>query len=85
MKIGNLTKIEYKNRVQRICRAHIKMLYEKYDVLDTLFPLTASCIGWPHETDNGRHPCKVCVWCKERLWAFGSNDFLLNHEGWEFP
>ena len=66
-------------------KSYIKMLYEKYDVLDTLFPLTASCIGWPHETDNGRHPCKVCVWCKERLWAFGSNDFLLNHEGWEFP
>ena len=66
-------------------KSYIIMLYEKYDVLDTLFPLTASCIGWPHETDNGRHPCKVCVWCKERLWAFGSNDFLLNHEGWEFP
>lgn len=66
-------------------KSYIKMMYEKYDVLDTLFPLTASCIGWPHETDNGRHPCRMCVWCKERLWAFGSDDFLLDHEGWKFP
>lgn len=66
-------------------KSYVKMMYEKYDVLDTLFPLTASCIGWPHETDNGQHPCRICVWCKERLWAFGSDDFLLNHEGWEYP
>ena len=66
-------------------KSYVKMMYEKYNVLDTLFPLTASCIGWPHETDNGRHPCRMCVWCKERLWAFGSDDFLLDHEGWKFP
>ena len=66
-------------------KSYVKMMYEKYDVLNTLFPLTASCIGWPHETNDGQHPCRICVWCKERLWAFGSNDFLLDHEGWEFP
>lgn len=52
-------------------KSYVKMMYEKYGVLDTLFPLTASCIGFPDETDNGAKPCRNCVWCKERLWAFG--------------
>lgn len=52
-------------------KSYVKMMYEKYGVLDTLYPLTASCIGFPHETDNGQKPCMNCVWCKERLWAFG--------------
>jgi len=56
-------------------KSYVKMMYEKYNVLDTLFPLTASCIGWPSETDNGQKPCRMCVWCKERLWAFGE-DYL---------
>lgn len=50
-------------------KSHVKDMYVKYGVLDTLFPLTASCIGWP---DKVTLPCKVCVWCKERLWAFGT-------------
>lgn len=52
-------------------KSYVRMMYEKYGVLDTLFPLTASCIGFPHETNNGQKPCRNCVWCKERLWAFG--------------
>lgn len=52
-------------------KSYVKMMYEKYGVLNTLFPLTASCIGFPYETDNGQKPCRNCVWCKERLWAFG--------------
>ena len=52
-------------------KSYVKMMYEKYNVLDKLFPLTASCIGFPYETDNGQKPCRNCVWCKERLWAFG--------------
>ena len=52
-------------------KSYVKMMYEKYGVLDTLYPLTASCIGFPHKTDNGQKPCMNCVWCKERLWAFG--------------
>jgi len=56
-------------------KSYVRMMYEKYNVLDKLFPLTASCIGFPHETDNGQKPCMNCVWCKERLWAFGK-DYL---------
>ena len=41
------------------------MMYEKYGVLDTLFPLTASCIGFPHETDNGQKPCGNCDCCNK--------------------
>ena len=52
-------------------KSYVKMMYKKYNVLDKLYPLTASCIGFPHETDNGQKPCRNCVWCKERLWAFG--------------
>ena len=52
-------------------KSYVRMMYEKYGVLEKLFPLTASCIGFPDETDNGRKPCRNCVWCKERLWSFG--------------
>lgn len=53
----------------------IAHLYEKYSLMDNLFPLTQSCIGLPHETDNGTKPCKQCFWCLEKFWAFGRYDF----------
>lgn len=46
----------------------IANVYKKYDLLDSLFPLTRSCVGdylpeKPH--------CGDCWWCKEREWGFG--------------
>ena len=70
-KMGNMPKRAVYSPFVQEDKSYVKMMYEKYGVLDTLFPLTASCIGFPHETDNGQKPCRNCVWCKERLWAFG--------------
>ena len=43
-------------------------LYEEHKLLDTLFPLTRSCV---QETKEFSNHCGICWWCKERLWAFG--------------
>ena len=43
-------------------------LYKKYDLMDTLFPITRSCEAW---TDDFSKHCGECWWCKERLWGFG--------------
>ena len=42
--------------------------YEKYGLLDSLFPLTVSCVG------NRDTPCGSCFWCREKHWAFGAYD-----------
>lgn len=46
----------------------VASLYEEYDLMEDLFPLTVSCISpWDE-------PCKQCFWCKEKKWAFGMYD-----------
>lgn len=52
----------------------LKDLYIRYDVLETLFPLTASCVGFAKDTNMFTEPCKKCYWCKEKMWAFGTYD-----------
>lgn len=52
----------------------LRELYIKYDVLETLFPLTASCVGFAKDTNMFTEPCKKCYWCKEKMWAFGTYD-----------
>lgn len=46
----------------------ISELYQKFDLTDTLFPLTRSCEQLT--TDFSSH-CGKCWWCREREWAFG--------------
>lgn len=53
----------------------VRELYEKYNLMDTLFPLTRSCEAF---TDDFSKHCgeykdeiSVCWFCKERLWGFG--------------
>lgn len=43
-------------------------LYKQHKLLDTLFPLTRSCVA---VTNNFESHCGECWWCKERKWAFG--------------
>lgn len=43
-------------------------LYKQYNLIDTLFPMTRSCVK---VTENFDRHCGECWWCKERLWAFG--------------
>ena len=53
-------------------------IYQKYNLIDTLFPITRSCEGvigathWPHTKPPtlDKH-CGECWWCAERLWGFG--------------
>lgn len=46
----------------------IARIYQQYGLIDTLFPLTRSCVA--ATTDFSKH-CGKCWWCKEREWAFG--------------
>jgi|TARA_B100000214_G_scaffold326295_1_gene264255 hypothetical protein len=52
----------------------IAQCYKDYNLMDKLYPLTASCIGYADTTNYFTEPCKTCWWCKEKLWAFGSYD-----------
>jgi len=45
-------------------------VYKDYDLMDTLFPLTRSCIGTAQQTDNFTKECHQCFWCDEKKWAF---------------
>lgn len=48
--------------------------YYKNNLMDDLYPITASCIGREVPTNFFTKPCKTCWWCREKLWAFGSYD-----------
>jgi hypothetical protein len=43
-------------------------LYAQYNLMDTLFPITKSCIK---DTSTAYAHCGNCWWCDERKWAFG--------------
>ena len=48
--------------------------YHKNNLMEDLYPITASCIGREKETKYFSEPCKTCWWCREKKWAFGSYD-----------
>lgn len=50
--------------------------YKKYNLMDTIFPLTESCTATEPNPKNNylSLPCKVCYWCQEKYWAFGMYD-----------
>lgn len=49
-------------------------LYHRFNLMEDLFPITASCIEKAKKTDNFTKPCKECWWCREKKWAFGMYD-----------
>tara|TARA_B110000971_G_scaffold158564_1_gene161951 strand:+ start:5113 stop:5766 length:654 start_codon:yes stop_codon:yes gene_type:complete len=57
----------YYRPFSNVNKRFVAELYKQYNLIDTLFPLTLSCI----ETNNTTH-CQDCWWCKERYWAFDS-------------
>tara|TARA_B100000424_G_C22937118_1_gene498622 strand:+ start:963 stop:1712 length:750 start_codon:yes stop_codon:yes gene_type:complete len=69
-KSGNLHYTPFINVDKRF----VAELYKQYDLLDDLFPLTRSCIGFEKETDYFTRPCEECFWCHEKMWAFGTYD-----------
>ena len=51
-------------------KGHVAELYKRYDLIDSLLPLTRSCEGWDYMTDGFTKECGECWWCMERSWAF---------------
>jgi hypothetical protein len=45
-------------------------VYKENGLMDTLFPLTGSCVGTAKQTDNFTKECRQCFWCHEKKWAF---------------
>jgi hypothetical protein len=50
-------------------------LYEEHNLMDILFPYTASCVGEAEITNNFTKPCQQCFWCLEKYWSFGMFDY----------
>lgn len=66
-------KIHYKPFVN-VDKKYIAGLYKQYNLMDTLFPMTYSCVGNSIVTKYHSEPCKECFWCHEKKWAFGCYD-----------
>lgn len=52
----------------------IAMMYEHFDLLNTLFPVTRSCEyinSTPGTSIDENYHCGKCWWCQERMWGFG--------------
>lgn len=45
-------------------------VYRKNGLMETLYPLTRSCIGTYNQTDGFTRECYKCFWCHEKAWAF---------------
>ena len=45
-------------------------VYQENDLMETLYPLTRSCVGTARETNNFEYTCNNCFWCHEKAWAF---------------
>lgn len=45
-------------------------VYKDNGLMETLFPMTRSCVGTARQTDNFTRECHQCFWCHERKWAF---------------
>lgn len=63
-------------------KTFIAAMYQKFDLMDGLYPLTESCTHAPYlDTCRGtkfeKPPCRTCYWCNERYYAFGSYDYAL--------
>lgn len=51
-------------------------LYKRYNLVNTLLPLTCSCDA---DVDPGHEeniPCGVCWWCKEKEWGMKENELI---------
>jgi len=48
--------------------------YKKYDLMDSIFPLTKSCV----DPDVNGSPCRNCSWCLEKYWAYGMYDDCID-------
>lgn len=72
--------VSHKNRAlwyapfSHVNKKFIAEEYRKNGLMEELFPMTASCIGYAKHTNFWTEPCRECWWCKEKKWAFGMYD-----------
>lgn len=45
-------------------------IYKQHNLLETLYPLTNSCVGSEKDTNGHTEDCHDCFWCYEKGWAF---------------
>ena len=65
---------EYKP-FEHVDKRFTAQVYEDLFLLETLFPLTRSCLNKDTEKTNYyEKPCGECYWCEEKFWAFGQYD-----------
>lgn len=87
-----LPKLEQRFSQYPLLFSHKKIaayFFYKFDLLESLFPLTRSCEGELEETNyftktcfDVRSPEHLCWWCQERKWGFNQyrpNDFIHRH------
>jgi len=48
----------------------VAAVFKENNLMDSLFPLTRSCVGDEEMTDNYSQECHECFWCFEKAWAF---------------
>lgn len=75
-KDGNetLTKTDFHTEYKpfhNVDKKFVADIYEKNELMESLFPLTWSCNGSYKDTNAFTEPCKKCFWCHEKKWAFG--------------
>lgn len=56
-------------------------VYTENGLMNSLFPMTRSCVGTARQTNNFEYECQKCFWCHEKAWAFDwdVNDFPITN------
>lgn len=67
---------KYNSPFGLVDKKFIAYQYKKYNLLNTIFPLTRSCVD-PYPDGKA---CKKCPWCLEKYWAYNMYDNCI-----EFP
>jgi len=55
---------------EHVDKKFIADIYCQNNLINTLYPLTRSCVGKKAATDNFTRECHQCFWCHEKKWAF---------------
>jgi hypothetical protein len=66
--------LNYHTPLYNHTKKKVAELYNKYSLINSIFPLTNSCIGQAEDTKFFTTPCKLCWWCAEKYWAFEMYD-----------
>jgi len=57
----------------KFTKRDVATLYTDLDLMNDLYPLTLSCVNI---LPGQKEPCKECLWCQEKMWAFGTYDLM---------